>query len=130
MDASIEGRKPASVPSAPERAGWGAAAMAGLGALLLTSCCVLPLALVSLGVGGVFIAQLGALHAYKWPTFAFAAGALAFGFWRAYRPVPCGEGACASPVDRRWMRGVLWTAAGVIVLAMAFPLLARWLLPY
>ena len=130
MDASIEDRDPVPATASSERAGWGAATLAGLGALLLTSCCILPLALVSLGVGGVFIAQLGALYAYKWLTFTFAAGALAFGFWRAYRPVPCGEGACARPVDRRWMRGVLWVAAGVVALAMAFPLLARLLLPY
>ena len=120
---------PVPATAAFERTGWGAAA-AGLGALLLTSCCILPLALVSVGVGGVFIAQLGALYAYKWLTFTVAAAALAFGFWRAYRRIPCGDGTCARPVDRRLMRGVLWTAAGVIVLAMVFPVLVPLFSPY
>ena len=94
MDHSDNPHSPVSIgavdatDAASERTGWGAAALAGLGALLLTSCCILPLALVSVGVGGVFIAQLGALYAYKWLTFTFAAAALAFGFRRAYRPRP------------------------------------------
>lgn len=130
MDASIEGRNLTPATTVSERPGWVAAALAGFGALLLTSCCILPLALVSLGIGGVFIAQLGALYAYKWLTFAFATSALAFGFWRAYRREPYREGTCACPVDRRWMRGVLWAATGVVALAMTFPVLARLLLPY
>ena len=40
--------------------GWGAT---GFSVLAMTSCCILPLVLVSFGVTGVFIAQLGALYA-------------------------------------------------------------------
>lgn len=128
MDTTLEG------PHGPAKdgtgAGWAATLLAGAGALLLTSCCVLPLALVSFGVTGVFIAQFGALYAYKWLTFAFAAGALAFGFWRAYRPVRCADGSCRRPVNRGAMRAVLWAAAAITTLAMAFPVLAPLVLPY
>ena len=44
--------------------GWGVTGLGVLGALAMTSCCILPLVLVSFGVTGVFIAQLGALYAY------------------------------------------------------------------
>ena len=85
---------------------WAATGAGVLGALSMTSCCILPLVLVlvSLGVTGVFIDQLTALYDYKWVTFSIAAAALGYGFWKAYRPVPveiCGTGTCARPVRSR-----------------------------
>ena len=56
-----------------DKAGWAATGVGVLGALAMTSCCILPLVLVSLGVTGVFIGQLTALYAYKWVTFSLAA---------------------------------------------------------
>ena len=91
MDASIEDRNPVPAASTPERVGWGGAAPAGLGALPLSSCRTLPLALVSLGVGGVFIARLGVPCACEWLTFAFAAGV---------SPSASGEPTVASPAGR------------------------------
>lgn len=116
-----------------ERGAWATTWAALLGALALTSCCILPLALVSLGVSGVFIAQLGALYQYKWITFALSAGFLAYGFWKAYRPVPaeaCADGTCARPMNRTLMRSLLWLAAIIVAVAMIFPYLAPWLLSY
>ncbi|UMA67353.1 mercury transporter (plasmid) [Roseivivax marinus] len=110
-----------------ERTGWAATGAGVLGALAMTSCCILPLVLVSLGVTGVFIGQLTALYAYKWVTFSFSAAALGYGFWMAHRPVPvkdCGTGACARPVDRSLMGGLLWGALAVMLLALAFPYVA------
>ncbi|UWQ20091.1 mercuric transporter MerT family protein [Jannaschia sp. W003] len=107
--------------------GWIATGAGVAGALAMTSCCILPLALVSLGVGGVFIGQLGALYAWKWATFAFAAAALGYGFWSAYRPASdaaCRDGTCARPLGRTAMRALLWIATAVVLLALAFPLLA------
>jgi len=100
-----------------ERGGWGATDAAVLGALAMTSCCILPLLLVSLGVTGVFIGQLTALYAYEGLTFSFAAAALGYGFWKAYRPaaIPtCADGTCTKPMNRRVMRSLLWAARLVI----------------
>lgn len=127
MTASTAGPE---IATASDRKGWAATGLAALGALAMTSCCILPLALVSLGVGGVFIAELGALYAYKWVTFIFAATALGYGFWRAYAPQACEDGACARPIDRRLMRVLLWVAVVIVVVALAFPSLAPLLLPY
>jgi mercuric ion transport protein len=116
-----------------DRSGWLATGASLLGALAMTSCCILPLVLVSLGVTGVFIGQLTALYAYKWVTLSFAAAALAYGFWKAYRPVPneyCADGTCARPIDRGLMRGLLWGALLIVLLALAFPALSPFLLKF
>ena len=110
------------------------AATAGgiLGALAMTSCCILPLVLFSLGSTGAWIGQLGALYQYKWLFFVFAGGSLAYGFWKVYRPVPriCADGSCERPVNRRFMKGALWTATLVVALSLAFPYIAPPLVGY
>lgn len=117
----------------PDRTTWTATGAGVLGALAMTSCCILPLALVSFGVTGVFIGQLSALYAYKWVTLFFALAALGYGFWKAYRPVTaeeCGTGACARPVDRGLMRGLLWGALVVVLVALVFPYVAPRILTF
>ncbi|MFC0159134.1 MULTISPECIES: mercuric transporter MerT family protein [Mameliella] len=110
------------------------AATAGgiLGALAMTSCCILPLVLFSLGATGAWIGQLGALYQYKWLFFAFAGASLAYGFWKVYRPIPqtCADGSCERPLNRRFMKGALWTATLVVALSLAFPYIAPPLLGY
>ena len=110
------------------------AATAGgiLGALAMTSCCILPLVLFSLGATGAWIGQLGALYQYKWIFFGFAGASLAYGFWKVYRPAPqdCTDGSCERPVDSRFMKGALWTATFVVALSLAFPYVAPPLLGY
>ena len=116
-----------------DRSGWLATGAGVLGALAMTSCCILPLVLVSLGVTGVFIGQLTALYAYKWVTFSLAMLALAYGFWKAYRLVPkeaCTDGTCARPVDRGLMRGLLWGALIIVLLALVFPIFSPFLLTF
>lgn len=110
------------------------AAMTGgiLGALAMTSCCILPLVLFSLGATGAWIAQLGALYQYKWFFFAFAGGSLAYGLWKIYRPTPrtCEDGPCERPVNQKFMKGALWTATFVVALSLAFPYVASPFLGY
>lgn len=113
--------------------GWTATGLSAFGALAMTSCCILPLVLISFGVTGVFIGQMTALYQYKWITFALSAGFLAYGFWKAYRPVAasdCAAGTCARPVDRRLMRGILWTAAVVTLVALVFPYISPYFLKF
>ena len=104
--------------------GWGATGFGVLGALAMTSCCILPLVLVSFGVTGVFIAQLGAFYAYKWVTFTLSAAFIGYGFYKAYMPVSpdtCADGTCTRPINRTVMRVTLWAAAAIVAVAMAFP---------
>ena len=104
-----------------------------LGALAMTSCCILPLVLVSFGVGGVWIAQLTALYAYKWYTFAIASSFIGWGFWKVHRAEAgeCREGtACSRPINRTVMKASLWLAALVTVIAMIFPYITPYILSF
>lgn len=127
---TTESALPASASEVPERRGWAATTFAALGALAMTSCCILPLVLVSFGVSGVFIAQMTALYAYKWYTFAVAAAFLGYGFYKAYQPVRCADGTCSRPMNRTTMRTVLWAAAAVILVAMLFPYVSPYILSF
>jgi len=116
-----------------ERGAW-ASTMGGVaGALAMISCCILPLVLVSFGVGGVWIVQLTALYAYKWYTFALASAFIGYGFWKVHRAEQgeCRDGAtCTRPMNRRVMKASLWLAAIVTAVAMIFPYFTPYILSY
>ncbi len=97
-----------------------------IGGLLASTCCILPLALVTLGVSGAWIGNLTALSPYQ-PYFLISAfGLLGAGFWRAYRKneVACTPGSlCAVPESRRAVKTVLWIGLFVTAAAMAVNIL-------
>ncbi|MCR9193853.1 MAG: mercuric transporter MerT family protein [Hyphomonas sp.] len=90
-------------------------------AVLASSCCVLPLLLVLLGVSGAWIGTLTALEPYK-PWFVGAALVfLMLGFRRVYfTSVPVCEGgtACARPASAVIIKGALWMATTLVALAI------------
>ena len=135
MSETTTGSQASGFDDAPEteRSAWATTWLGLLGALAMTSCCILPLALVSLGVSGVFIGKLGLLYQYHWYFLAFASAALGYGFWKAYRPVPanaCADGTCERPINRTLMRSILWGASVIVVVAVIFPYLTPYLLKY
>ena len=67
-----------------------------LGAIAASSCCVLPLLLVSLGVTGTWIGSLSLLAPYK-PFFVAGTSALlGYGYYLVYwKPQPCAPDAGA-----------------------------------
>ena len=94
-------------PPAAENASIVAGACAALGA---STCCVLPLVLVSVGVGGAWVAQLREMERF-FPVFvAIAVAAFGYAFYRLYlRPAPCAPDAtCAAPTTRRNQRIAFW----------------------
>jgi len=120
-------------PSAPPRGLSGVLAGSGLAAAIgAVSCCILPLVLFSVGVGGAWIGNLTALSPYQPYFIAAAVAFLAVGFWSAYRrpKAECADGSfCASPRSGRLVRGALWVSSLLIVAAIAFNYLAPVLLP-
>jgi len=92
-----------------------------IGALLASSCCVLPFALISLGISGAWIGTLSALEPLK-PVFAMVAIALiAAGFWHAYfrKPNACEDGSyCARPDSSRLTKSALWLAIVFVLIAL------------
>ena len=104
---------------APETASIAAGAASALGA---STCCVLPLVLVSAGIGGAWVAQLRELERFQWVFIALALAAFGYAFHRLYlRPAPCVPGtACATPATRRRQRVAFWTtlvAAKALILS-------------
>ena len=116
------------IPTSSEPKGrTGLLAAGGLiGGVLASSCCVLPLALVSLGISGAWIGQLTALSPYQ-PYFLIAALALlGAGFWQAYwrKPEVClPNSACAKPRSGAVAKSVLWIGTFFVVAALTIDLL-------
>jgi mercuric ion transport protein len=114
----------------PKRAGM-AAIGAGLSAVAASSCCILPLALFSLGVGGAWIGNLTALAPYQPVFVAVAAAFLGYGFYAVYRKpkAACTDGAtCGQPLSTRAVKTGLWAALALISAAIVFPFVAPSLL--
>ena len=108
-----------------------------LGALAMSSCCILPLVLFSLGVTGAWIGNLAALYPYKLYFFIATAGFLGAGFYGAYRKpkaaawegAACeGDGYCGTPISGRINKAILWGSTVLVLAALAFPYYAPLLL--
>jgi len=102
-----------------------AGALAGIGASL---CCVGPLVLVTLGVGGAWISNLTLLEPYRWIFAALALGSMGYAWRQIYRApaaVQCEPGAvCALPETNRAYRVLFWIVVALVLAALAFPYLA------
>lgn len=103
-------------------------ALAGgaVAALVASACCIGPLVLVLLGIGGAWAANLAVLEPLR-PWFLVAAVlALAFAWRRIYRPATaCTPGSvCAAPRTGRLYKVLFWLVAALVGLAIVFPYLA------
>ncbi|RXG90399.1 mercuric transporter MerT family protein [Bradyrhizobium zhanjiangense] len=102
-----------------------------LGALVASSCCIVPLILFGLGIGGAWIGNLTALAPYQPLFVAGTAGVLGYGFYLVYwKPrQACVDGAvCARPISNRIVKLALWLATLLVLAAFAFDYVAPLLL--
>lgn len=103
--------------------------IASLGAAAAGSCCALPLALASLGVGGAWLGGLAILLPYRPYLLGVAVVGLGVAWISAVRRVrrrPCGAGAaCGRATPRRWTFAVLALSTLLVLYAAA----ANWLEP-
>ncbi len=109
-----------------DKIGAGSLAAGGLAAILASTCCLGPLALVSLGLGGAWVSNLTALEPFR-PWFLGAAlVALFFAWRRLFRPaVACQPGeVCAVPVTRRAYQLIFWVVAALVGVGIGFPYVA------
>lgn len=103
------------------------AAGGALSAVAASTCCIVPLAMASIGVSGTWIGNLTALAPYQPLFLGVAVGSLGAGFWLVHRraPADCATGACAGTGARRliksvlWVKGVLWLGAALVALSLA-----------
>lgn len=103
-----------------------------LSALAASICCIGPLVLLALGVGGVWASSLRAIEPFRPVFIVLTIGFLGFAFYRAYRK-PSGaecaaDGSCAIPRAARAGRIALWIVTPIILALLAFPYLAPQLL--
>jgi mercuric ion transport protein len=125
----------ARTPAVPNDAAIGRTQMlvaAGgiLGAIAASSCCIAPLALFSLGIGGAWIGNLTALAPYQPYFIAATLACLGYGYWLVYRrrDVACAEGACARPLPNHIVKAGLVLATILVAGAIAFDVFAPLLL--
>jgi mercuric ion transport protein len=111
-------------------AGKGLAAIGlagGLGSILASSCCVIPLVLFGLGAGGFTFSTLEFLADYKAALYVLT-GLILIGGWVAYlRQAPECEPACA-PRRSRFTAAVLTISCLLLVTASSWNLFEPYLL--
>ena len=119
-------------PMAGLQRGQGLMAVGGLlGALVASSCCLLPLVLFGLGVSGGWIGNLTQLAPYQPFFMAATIACLGYGYWLVYRSskVACAGGeACARPLSNRLVQLGLIAATVLVIAAIGFDFLAPLLL--
>ena len=103
------------------------AAGGAVSAVAASTCCIVPLALVSVGVSGAWIGNLTALAPYQPLFLGVAVASLGAGFWLVYRraPADCATGTCPGAgaghliKSMLWVKGVLWLGAALVALSIA-----------
>ncbi len=98
--------------------------VAGSAAALIASvCCVGPLVLLALGIGGAWIANLAALEPFRPAFVGVALVFLGLAFRKLYMvPAACAPGeACAVPAGRKRQRLIFWLIALPVLALLAFP---------
>ena len=101
----------------------GVLAVGGVAAILASACCLGPLVLVSVGLGGAWVSNLQALEPFRPDFIAAALIALLLAWKRIYRdPAACAPGdVCALPATRRGYQAIFWLVAGLTLVALTFP---------
>jgi mercuric ion transport protein len=98
------------------------------GALAASSCCLLPVVLFSLGIGGAWIAIFTRLAPYQSYILAPTLACLAIGYWRLYRARSCTAGEnCSAGRSRLIGTGLILATmlvTAVLGIELITPLLA------
>ena len=105
----------------------GILAVAGVAGILASLCCVGPLVLVTLGLGGALAGSLVAFEPYRPIFIGVALLALGWGGWMIYRKpaAACEPGqVCALPETNRTYKIFFWVIVAAVLLSLTFPFFA------
>lgn len=96
---------------------------AGLAAIGASLCCIGPLVLLALGIGGTWISYLTALEPYQPILVLITLGFLFLAFRKLYLiPRQCApEDSCALPNVLRNQRIIFWLVTIVLIALLTFP---------
>jgi mercuric ion transport protein len=104
----------------------------GIGAVLAaigaSVCCVGPLLLISLGIGGAWMSTLTSMETVRPFFLVLTLVFIGLGYRKLYLiPDSCEEGeACASSEDKHKQRMIFWISSVLILMLLAFP----WYAPF
>ncbi|MGQ0555558.1 MAG: mercuric transporter MerT family protein [Nitrospiraceae bacterium] len=93
-----------------------------IGAVLASTCCIVPFVFLLLGISGAWISYLTALAPYQPMFLVISLGFLGVGFWKVYgKPkADCQEGSsCATAPSDRVIKVALWAATLLIFAAFS-----------
>lgn len=99
-------------------------------AITASVCCVGPLVLLMLGVGGAWISNLTALEPLRPIFIGVTLVFLGFAFRKLYLvPPACAPGtACVAPGNLRKQRALFWVLAIFVLALLTFPWYAQYLI--
>ena len=89
-----------------------------IGAIIASSCCIVPLLFVSLGISGAWIGNLTALEPYKYYFLGATMLILCAGIWHVYfksQQMCVGDSYCASPMSGLFTKIALWAAIMLVI---------------
>ena len=92
-----------------------------IGAVLASTCCIVPLVLITLGASGAWIGKLTALKDYQSFFVVLTLSFLAAGFWQVYwkSDKSCDDDAiCATPKSEMIVKSALWVATILVALSL------------
>src|SRR5260221_14303077 len=120
QETAVGMNKDPAASTGPESA---ALAAGGIAALLAGACCVVPFVLVSIGMGGAWLANLQLLEPYRLVFIGIAIVALGFAWKRIYRPAQaCEPGpACVVPKVKRANKIGIWMVAVLFLVVLTYP---------
>ena len=94
-----------------------------LAAIAASVCCVGPLLLLSLGIGGAWMSTLTSMESVRPFFILLTLVFIGLGYRKLYvLPESCETGiACALPEEKHKQRMIFWTGSALVFLLLAFP---------
>lgn len=93
-----------------------------IAALTASLCCVLPLLLVMLGIGGAWVSTLSQFEPLRPVFIAIALVMLLLAWRKLYRPANCTlDKICADQRLQRSQRVIFWLVSAFVLVLLAFP---------
>ena len=111
------------IPESTSKSGAGTMAAAIIAAIGASLCCIGPLVLLALGIGGTWMSNLTALEPYR-PIFLGITLVFIFLAFRKLYLVPrkCAPGdVCAIPATLRNQRIIFWLVTIILIALLTFP---------